>query len=281
VPKLKNTYISTPQIRLKAKLFLRQIGLLAQLTYHSTEGDRWLQAFLLLEELGSGGSILSSHNCRRRSASPYALSTVYIVGFDPGGKKAFGWAVVRSGNSGNNELIFVASGVCTGAPSAFFAAQSAIPGGKAPTGVGIDSPLFWIPNGDRLSDSVVRTLVCSTGKGVSGTVGHVNSLRGACLVQGIFAAINVHREWPVSKVTEAHPKALLVVSRSAREWIETIGLPTDRDHERDAALAAFSAFNFVNSAAGWQDLARKEADTQKPFFPAGHEVAYYFPNSTN
>lgn len=49
---------------------------------------------------------------------------MYLVGFDPGGEDAFGWAVVRD-SEGRLEL--VAGGTCTGAPSALEAAAAMLP----------------------------------------------------------------------------------------------------------------------------------------------------------
>lgn len=81
---------------------------------------------------------------------------MYLVGFDPGGKNAFGWAVVAAAD---NRLKIVAADTCTGAHCALEAAASALP--STPTAVGVDAPLFWVTNGDRYADSFVRKLVCA------------------------------------------------------------------------------------------------------------------------
>jgi len=44
---------------------------------------------------------------------------------------------------------------------------------------------------------------------VHGTVQAVNSLRGACLVQGILTAILLRQRVPEIHVSESHPKAVL------------------------------------------------------------------------
>ena len=106
----------------------------------------------------------------------------FYIGFDPGGNKAFGWSILS-----HESCVFteVATGTCSSAKQAFKEVVAACP--AAPEAVGIDAPLFWSPEGDRNADKSVREMVCSRG-GHSGTVSHVNSLRGACLVQVILVA---------------------------------------------------------------------------------------------
>jgi len=77
-------------------------------------------------------------------------------------------------------------------------------------GAGIDSPLFWVANGDRRVDQAVRAKMQALGaRSVWGTVQSVNSLRGACLAQGILAAQLLRSRFPNIRITESHPKALL------------------------------------------------------------------------
>lgn len=191
-----------------------------------------------------------------------------FAGFDPGGEMAFGWAVLEATQQG---LRFVAGGTVTGAPTAFAQASAALL--ETPVAIGIDAPLFWVPEGDRNADSSVRTLVCKAG-GQPGTVSHVNSLRGACLVQGVLIARLSCERWPSARITEAHPKALLRVSAAARCFVSTPELRDVGDHIRDAALGAYAAHALVAPSAGWHDLATQE---RSPFFPGGTEVAYWFP----
>lgn len=190
----------------------------------------------------------------------------YLVGLDPGGENAFGWAVLEC-NAGAYQL--AATGTETGVPAVFRAIQKALP--EAPVAVGIDAPLFWVPEGDRRADQAVRRLVCAAG-GSSGTVSHVNSLRGACLVQGVLAAIEAHKHWPTAKLTESHPKALLLASSAARRFAERLNLGVE--HERDAALAAFSANALIGQTEDWHDLVKLD---ENAIFPGGKPVAYWFP----
>lgn len=194
---------------------------------------------------------------------------MYILGFDPGGLNRFGWASLRADKAGRP--LALKTGLCSGASVAVCQAGRAAK--LLPIAIGIDAPLFWVANGDRQSDSHVRKLVCAAG-GSSGTVGHVNSLRGACLVQGVLTACRVKESWPTAAITEAHPKALLRVHPRAHEFLR-VHLPhPNSEHERDAALAAYAALALVLCFAGWQNLMLKES---APFFPGGHEVSYWFP----
>ena len=197
----------------------------------------------------------------RRNAVPD-----YLVGMDPGGQNAFGWAVLEF-RKGDYRLL--ASGTASGVPSVFRCVNQVLT--HSPVAVGIDAPLFWVPEGDRRADQVVRRMVCAAG-GSSGTVSHVNSLRGACLVQGVLAAIEAHKHWPTAKLTESHPKALLLASSAARRFAERLNLSVE--HERDAALAAFSANALIGQAEDLHDLVKLD---ENAIFPGGKPVAYWFP----
>jgi hypothetical protein len=193
-----------------------------------------------------------------------------FVGFDPGGDKAFGWAALLSTPSG---LELLGTGTCSSAPDAVHSAHKV--SGVAPAGFATDAPLFWVASGDRKADSFVRKLVCSAG-GRSGTVSHVNSLRGACLVQGVQVTRLATAQWPSAKATEAHPKALLLLDRGAREFLSSVAGSVKTEHERDAAIAAYTAAAFINQTDGWHDLVLQERD---PFFPGGSNAAYWFPRA--
>lgn len=193
-----------------------------------------------------------------------------VVGFDPGGKKAFGWAVLAAADAGPS---LIGRGTCDSAPMALDAARTA--SSVTPVVFGVDAPLYWVYSGDRASDRSVRAMVCDAG-GSSGTVSHVNSLRGACLVQGILVARLAAEVWPDAAITEAHPKALLVSSGAAREFDRLIAGQVNTEHERDAAIAAFTALALATRLAGWHDLAASESN---PFFPGGKRVSYWYPKT--
>lgn len=192
----------------------------------------------------------------------------YFIGFDPGGERAFGWAVLWAKG---NTFELVNSGTCRDAQTASDAVK--VHATTAPIAIAIDAPLFWVNAGDRKADARVRKMVCAEG-GNSGTVSHVNSLRGACLVQGILVTKLAIESWPNILVTEAHPKALLRVSAEARHFAESISKQTANEHERDAAIAAYTACAFAERRDGWHDISLLETN---PFFPTGKPAAYWFP----
>lgn len=196
-----------------------------------------------------------------------------FLGFDPGGISSFGWACLRVDESG--AVISLMTGLSSNAAGAFHEARRVAE--FAPVAVGIDAPLFWVTEGDRKADALIRKLVCAAG-GHSGTVGHVNSLRGACLVQGVMAARIVADTWPSTMVTEAHPKALLHIDPAARDFLARNLPNAPTEHERDAALAAFSAWAAAERFSGWCDLV---TEREEPFFPSGHLVTYWFPCNRN
>jgi hypothetical protein len=193
-----------------------------------------------------------------------------LFGFDPGGYRRFGWAVLRVDQNGDS--INLKTGVTPYGQEAVDLAYEA--GGKIdPSAVGIDSPMFWVEQGDRYVDAHIRKRVCAAG-GHSGTVSHVNSLRGTCLVQGILTARRVSERWPEAKVTEAHPKALLLVWAESKKFLAEYCPAYSTEHERDAVIAAYSAWAMATSHTKWFDLATREAN---PFFPGGKPVSYWFP----
>jgi predicted nuclease with RNAse H fold len=196
------------------------------------------------------------------------MTTQCFVGFDPGGQNAFGWAVLeeRDGTFGP-----LRSGTCSDAQSAFETARANV--SVPPVAVGIDSPLFWVATGERKADLEVRAALSKARKPTS-TVIHVNSLRGACLVQGALVANLVMENWPNAGVTEAHPKALAYLWPEIRSVIERLQGMSGSEHEMDAASAAYAAYMYSIASPGWRDLALGD----KPVFPKFRTpVAYWFP----
>jgi hypothetical protein len=194
---------------------------------------------------------------------------VVLLGFDPGGINSFGWAMLHLDEAG--EFVRLITGVASNVPDAVRnAGQSAA---SVPAGVGIDAPLFWVEEGGRRADSHVRNRVVAAG-GHAGTVSSVNSLRGACLVQGILTARLVAALWPSAVVTEAHPKALLRLYAEADCFVTKHLQPICEEHERDATLAAVAAWAAVTAHSSWCNRVLTEV---APFFPGGREVSYWFP----
>jgi hypothetical protein len=199
------------------------------------------------------------------------------VGFDPGGIGRFGWSVL-SGNA--FPLKLKGCGVADHAQGACRAAIECA--GSQIEGVGVDAPLFWNPAGDRLVDQTVRLAIKRRGSH-SATVGAVNSLQGACLIQGILVSILCQSELArTTPITESHPKALLwllglatkdrkpdaLSFRDLHDYVFSDHPELVSEHERDAALGAVAAFAAHSKKDGWQDLYSQEINPVTPLNPA-------------
>jgi hypothetical protein len=190
-----------------------------------------------------------------------------LLGFDPGGANAFGWCVAR--DSAQLPLSIVATGIASSARAAVASALAAVPTDETVLAAGIDAPLLWARSGPRNSDRVVRQAIARAGAPhPAGTVQDVNSLRGACIAQGILAALELREAIALLPLTEAHPKAL--------RWLcpEAAAVAAPSEHERDAALGALTAWALVHKPAGWCDLYADEV----PFYtPLQAPLSYFMP----
>jgi hypothetical protein len=209
---------------------------------------------------------------------------MFVLGFDPGGKNQFGWCVAESTPSA---LSLVRSGVADDAWAAVSSALQHV--SQDVCGAGIDSPLFWAVNGKRRADLLIREEMKRYGAAnVGGTVQDANSLRGACIVQGILTAHLLRDRFSNIRITESHPKALLwllkiankrrrVVDVRMSHLSKVIACETDSlsDHERDAALGAFAAWAMVNGLEGWRNLFHED---DGPYVPVAG-VEYWMPIS--
>ena len=207
------------------------------------------------------------------------------IGFDPGGDGKFGWAVC---SAEGNVLNLLTVGQAGNAKKAVNEALSASSARGIVTGAGIDAPLFWTEDGGRHVDELVRRAIQRLGApNPGGTVQHFNSLRGACLVQGVLTAKLLHEQLPYIAITESHPKAMLFlmgvagarrnvtsVTLSDLSRYVTSGSDEACEHERDAVLAAITAFAQKSKPQGWVDLFERE---RKPIIPFDYQVAYWMP----
>jgi len=207
------------------------------------------------------------------------------LGFDPGGKKQFGWAVC----SPIMQILHVlATGEAGNAKEAMTKAISTIPSKGTVIGVGIDAPLFWAEDGRRDVDKLVRQAIKKLGSQSSGgTVQQINSLRGACIVQGPLIANFLLRCFPNIAITESHPKALLyllgVANKQKKPSMVSLGdlleyVDCDKrmtsEHERDAILGTITAFAQREKRRGWRNLFKEE---RKPITPFNYSVEYWMP----
>jgi hypothetical protein len=196
-----------------------------------------------------------------------------LLGFDPGGAGAFGWCVAD--NQSAFPLPVRAASVADSADAAVRDALANVQPGEVIEAAGIDAPLFWVGQGDRRVDQLVRTAVRGK-KGPGSTVQHVNSLGGACLVQGVLAGLLLRQRFAGIPLTEAHPKAYLWVSGTAvagrpPRMIGLVGLQQFTvsgsgyaDHVRDAAIACLSGWAMVHRPVGWSDLYPREVGAISP-----------------
>lgn len=209
----------------------------------------------------------------------------FILGFDPGGQKKFGWAIAEDLGP---KLMVIKTGVVSEAHQAIEMVSRILPKVDQVTAAGIDAPLFWGKAGSRQVDGLIRQAVASRGHDhASGTVQDVNSLRGACLVQGVLLASLLNARFDDALITEAHPKALLwllgigtdVTLRQLPEFIEIevdarVNADSASDHERDAVLAAYAGWSMCKQSPGWANVFEKEHAPVQPF---GTPVSYWMP----
>ena len=87
-------------------------------------------------------------------------------------------------------------------------------------------------------------------------------------VQGILTAIELRDRYPDLLITEAHPKALRWLLREAQ------ALAHDSEHQRDAHLAAITAWALFHSEPGWRDLYQGEPSF---YSPIAQPLVYFTP----
>jgi hypothetical protein len=208
-----------------------------------------------------------------------------LLGFDPGGEGKFGWAVCINNV---DELYVVDTGLADHAKGATECALKAIPKGMFVAGAGIDAPMFWVFDGSREADRRIRGVIGRLGApSPGGTVQHFNSLRGACVIQGLLILKLLRQLYPNLPVTESHPKALLwlmeIASKDFGPEIVKIndikGINVTRarirtEDERDAVLGAFAAQAMIRNEPGWEDLLKFERD---PVLAGESPISYWMP----
>jgi len=157
------------------------------------------------------------------------------VGADPGGKGAFGIAVLRADGT-----VETATTDCADEAVEFVLRNVGAP----PAGAGVDAPLWWSsgPASDRKADQWLRDKYGLSG----GQVQTANSLRGAALVQAAMFVQRLRECYPNVQVTEAHPKALfkLLAKNRWKTFAECFAIAVaqpDAEDERDAIISAVAA----------------------------------------
>jgi hypothetical protein len=159
-----------------------------------------------------------------------------LIGFDPGGKGtgegSFGWAVLEDAEA--LPLRLLAGGLARHAEDALERVAVFLEGSRAEIfGIGIDAPLTWVSAGRRVDAKIGAQ--------------QINSLWGACLVQGWLVAKLAEECFPDIPLTESHPKMVLQrrfqeMTKSVAKAVNSSLLQTlvsghfDSPHIRDAAL---------------------------------------------
>jgi len=165
-----------------------------------------------------------------------------VAGFDPGGQGKFGWCIAQTSPP---NLSLIEAGIANHAMDAFCKVKKSVAEQSGELiAAGIDAPLYWPYTGQsRASDKYVRKQINPKSKGSAGTVQAVNSLRGACLAQGIMIAAMIEKKYPACRITETHPKALLVVCPGAKQ----LAGDGKTEHERDAIISAWAAAQYASN----------------------------------
>ena len=209
--------------------------------------------------------------------------TGFILGFDPGGNRKFGWCVCHTELG---DLKLIATGLADDAVDALTEVTQALrlcglPKETDVLAAGIDAPMFWSPTGARKIDEHLRSVLKATHfETPSGTVQQINSLWGACLVQGVLLGKHLRDKWDL-RITESHPKVLdHLLTHTGQSEIKgmvdnlALGLDDPGRHKRDAILSAATAWAMVHRLPGWRDLYADEPDPIQPF---DTPVSYWMP----
>ncbi len=158
------------------------------------------------------------------------------IGADPGGKRAFGVAILR-----DSECL-----ICKTVSSVHEAVEwidsHCREREESPNGVGIDAPLWWSSAvcGWRRVDEKLRKFQ----KINRNSVQAVNSLCGSAIAGGMLFAQLVREQHPDIEITESHPKALLqALDLNGDSFAKEFSVPNTwtTEHERDAVIAAVCA----------------------------------------
>lgn len=201
------------------------------------------------------------------------MTEIYL-GFDPGGDRSFGVALLQ----GDRMLASTVSNV----DEAITWSVSEC-GSRQPIAAGIDTLLHWSTanSGTRPCDLFLRKKYPT----VKNSVMTPNSLYGAMAIGGMALAMRLRQRWPEIVLNETHPKVMLHALGAERYKPETVGAAVqwfvDRahctegtiqgEHALDAAVSAWATREGL--ADNWPDIIGADADL---LFPAGL-VRYLWP----
>lgn len=206
-----------------------------------------------------------------------ASSEKVLLGFDPGGKGKFGWSICISQST--DELPKIADcGVGDDAKDVLDQVTGILRTemyGAEVLAAGIDAPLFWGEKGNRAIDQLIQVHL---NKADQARVLKINSLFGACTVQGVILGKYLREKFEQIRITETHPSALLGLLKNRlpeehRILGDMVGYFRN-DHVRDATISAFCAWQMLRNPIGWNDITQKEP---RPVQPLGTLIEYWMP----
>lgn len=203
-----------------------------------------------------------------------------FLGYDPGGRRAAGAAVLEL-NGRIAELL--AAGTFESVDEAFNFFIRTVDQGHVEA-AGIDTFLSWATraSGWREVDRYLRRAYPEVASSVLAS----NTVAGSMAVQGMAMALKLRQVWPQIILNETHPK-VLYYALSGNQWdygpsmgdwlaervVIPPGLAVSNEHEWDAVFSAWATAVAFADESGWQDLMDLPDGL---LFPAG-QVTYVWP----
>jgi hypothetical protein len=196
------------------------------------------------------------------------------LGFDPGGERGFGVALIVGAE-------VRAATVRTVAEAVVWAVREC--SSQIPVAAGVDTLLCWSdgPAGWRPADKVLRAAY----RAAQASIISPNYLSGSMSIGGMALALRLRERWRNIVLNETHPKLLVAALGGSRykddaagaaiEWFaKHSGLDMTRargGHQLDAVSSAWATREGM--AKGWDDLV---PDDSSLLFPAGR-ASYLWP----
>ena len=196
----------------------------------------------------------------------------FVLGFDPGGLRGFGWSICQRVHGQLQGPL--QTGLAGNAWQAKSQLQDQLPDHARVFAAGIDAPLYWDKRGDmrgfRGVDHLLREALVANGH-PSRRVVSPNGLPGSVLMQGVLLARILAATWDLT-ISESHPTVLNLLlpyngQHADMEMRDALigGLRDDvTPHERDATLAAISAWAALQRPPGWQNLYDQDSRLVNP-----------------
>ena len=207
-----------------------------------------------------------------------------IAGYDPGGNGANGLA-----------LLFIADGLITTVESKTVETAQDVLNRLLEfdnlIGIGVDTLTQWSTgkSGWRNADLTLRAKYPVVQKSVTPP----NSLYGSMALNGMSVLIKLKQFEPNIRITEAHPKVLFhaltgskynyaeeraEMDRLLSNWFRVPNIKTESDHEWDALISAYSAYQGM--IGNWtMDLhTPTQGESSKSVNPIG-KTHFYWPST--